>query len=103
MPALRGRPFSALPHSRRDNDQSEGSTLAWDDAGIHVLRVVDAFNAKSKQAEELAPVFCEVRQLGERFGGEQRPASAYFRLNFGREFPVVDPDALRLVKFNTRA
>ena len=98
-----GRRFSAPGRSRRDDDQPEAELPSRDDAGIHVLRVVDAVDAESEQAKELALVFCEVGQFAERFGGKQRPASAHFRLNFGRELPVVDPDALRLVKFDTRA
>ena len=57
--------------------------------------------AGAEQAKELAPVFFKVRQLAERFRGEQRPSARHFRLNFGRKLPVVDPKALRLVDERT--
>src|SRR6185436_6405924 len=74
-----------------------------DNAGVNVLRIVDAVDAKSEQAEELAPVFRKVGQFAERFGGEQRPSPQHFRLNLRRKLPVVDPNALGLVQFDVLA
>src|SRR5437016_3778168 len=73
------------------------------DARVCVLRVIDAVDAKPEQAKELAPVLRKVGQFAERFRREQRPSPQHFGLDFGRKLPIVDPNALGLVYFDTPA
>ena len=47
----------------------------------------------------MAPVFGKVSQFAEGFRGEQRPSPRHLGLHLGRQLPVVDPEALRVVDF----